>query len=405
MVRCILHADLDAFFVSVERVLNPSLRGKPVVVGGEPNGRGVVACASYEARAFGLHAGMPLTTAYRLCPDAIFLTGHFSHYRDASEKFMRILSDYSPQMESLGIDEAYLDLTGTEGLFGTPHQVARRIKERIKAELSITASIGIGSSKLVAKVASDLSKPDGLVEVAPGEERAFLAPLPVAVLPGVGRQTERVLKGMGVTTIGELAALLLPLLTDTFGVVGEALHRHARGIDRSPVEPPAPAQSISRSTTFPEDTADRPFLRAMLRYLTERVCAELRQEGKRARCVTLTLRYADFETITRSLTLREVTDADQVIFEAGLNLLEKALSHMRERLRLIGVGVSGFVGEWQLNMLDSSSLRLERLNRVIDCLRNRYGFTSIQVGRTLLLRHFFPSEERGYLLKTPCLSR
>ncbi|MFQ5925273.1 MAG: DNA polymerase IV [Dehalococcoidia bacterium] len=404
--RKIFHVDLDAFFVSVERVLNPRLRGKPVVVGGEPGLRGVVASASYEARAYGLCAGMPLTRAHRLCPQAIFLKGSFPRYREASAHFMAILADFTPYLEPVGIDEAYLDLSGFESLYGPAAETALRMKKRIKDEIKITASIGIGSSKMVAKVASDLAKPDGLLEVPPGEERPFLAPLPIANLPCVGPKTEKVLKGMGVTTIGELADLPASLLRGSFGILGETIHRYARGIDDRRVEPPQAAKSISRETTFVEDTLDRPFLRATLRYLSERVGAELRRERRQARCVTLKLRYADFDTITRSRTLREATNVDQVIFDAGLELLERSLGQRRQRVRLIGIGVSSLVGdERQLSMLDLSLERWQRLDRVIDRLRQRYSFTAIQRGQTLLLKQVFPTERGDYLLNTPSLSR
>ncbi|MBI4283989.1 MAG: DNA polymerase IV, partial [Chloroflexi bacterium] len=298
----LMHVDLDAFFVSVEQVLNPELRGKPVVVGGRGGGRGVVAAASYEARAFGLHSGMPLKTASRLCPQTIFIEGSFPRYRDASQKFMAILADFSPFIEPMGLDEAYLDVTGFESLYGSIHQMALAIKRRVKEELGLCASVGVARGKVVAKVASDLSKPDGLIEVANGEERSFLAPLPIGKLPGVGKKTERVLRSLGIQTIGGLAIMPLSVLSSRFGVSGEALQRFANGIDDRKVEPPAAAKSISRETTFDKDTRDRSFLKATLRYLGERVGADLRGRSKQARCVTLKLRYADFTTITRSHT-------------------------------------------------------------------------------------------------------
>jgi DNA polymerase-4 len=204
MASCIriMHIDLDAFFVTVEQVENPKLKGQPIVVGGRPQGRGVVASASYEARAFGLHAGMPLVTASRLCPQAIFIQGSFPKYREASQRFMSILADFSPYLEPMGLDEAYLDATGFESIHGSTHQMAVKIKQRIKEELGLNASVGIASSKVVAKVASELSKPDGLLEVAAGKERSFLAPLPIAKLPGVGKKTERKLKRLGINIIG-----------------------------------------------------------------------------------------------------------------------------------------------------------------------------------------------------------
>jgi len=406
MARCILHIDLDAFFVSVEQVFNPALRGKPVVVGGDPTGRGVVACASYEARAYGLKSGMPLARAHRLCPHAIFLSGNFHRYSDASERFMAILSEFTPDIEPIGLEEAYLDLSGFESLYGPARETALRIKQRIKGELGITASVGIASSKVVAKVASGLSKPDGLIEVAPGQERLFLAPLPIAKLPGVGAKGETVLKRMGIKTMGELSRLPLSFMKQTFGVWGEVLHRYANGMDNSKVEAAlGPPKSISRSTTFARDTLDRGFLKAMLHYLSERVGAELRAQGKQSMCITLKLRYTDFETITRSHTLKQAADTDWMIFEVGCMLLEKALEHRAVLVRLIGIGVSNLVEGRQLNMFDPWAELLEQLNQAIDNIRDKYGFTAIESGCTLPLKEVFPTEDGRYLLKTPSLSR
>ena len=406
MTRRIMHIDLDAFFVSVEQAQNPDLKGKPVVVGGKPDRRGVVASASYEARHYGLHAGMPLATASRLCPQAIFIEGNFHKYRDASQKFMTILADFSPYLEPLGLDEAYLDATGFESIHGTIRQMAVAIKQRIKDELGICASIGIASGKVVAKIASELSKPDGLLEVPTGEERSFLKPLPVAKMPGIGKKGERILKGLGINTIGQLAALPLGVLKGHFGAASELMHNHANGIDDREVEPPGEAKSISRETTFGKDTRDTSFLKATLRYLSERVGSDLRRQGKLARCVTLKLRYADFTTITRQQTLSQASDTDQTIFDIGIKLLRKELSGEKQAVRLIGIGVSSLVEAGrQLEMLDASTQRLEKLNSAIDRIRKKYGFTAIQTGRTLLLKDIFPESDDGYTLQTPSLSR
>jgi DNA polymerase-4 len=406
MSRRIMHIDLDAFFVSVEQVDNPGLKGKPVVVGGKPEGRGVVAAASYEARAFGLHSGMPLATASRLCPQAIFIQGSFPKYREASRKFMEILADFSPYLEPMGLDEAYLDATGFESLHGSIKQMAQRIKQRVKKELGINASIGIASGKVVAKVASEMSKPDGLLEVGEGEEAAFLAPLPIARLPGIGKKTEPKLKSLGIDTIGKLSATPLKALKSHFGASGELLKRFASGIDEREVEPPAAAKSASRETTFSQDIKDPARLESTLRYLGERVGADLRQKNKRARCVTLKLRYGDFATITRRKTLSQSTDSDQTIFETGQKLLKQALAGEKRAVRLIGIGVSELVEAGrQLDMMDGSAQRQEQLNRAIDRIRKKYGFTAIQTGRTLKLKEIFPENDGGYRLQTPSLSR
>jgi DNA polymerase-4 len=406
MTRRIMHIDLDAFFVSVEQVLNPDLRGKPVVVGGKPDRRGVVASASYEARAFGLHAGMPLVTARRLCPHAIFIEGSFTTYRDASQRFTAILADFSPYLESVSLDEAYLDVTGFESIHGSINQMAVAIKQRIKDELGLPSSVGVASSKVVAKIASELSKPDGLLEVAAGDERSFLAPLPVAKLPGIGKKTEQILNSLGITTIGELSTMPLSDLKSHFGASGELLYRHANGIDDSKVEPAGTAKSISRETTFGRDTRDCSLLKGTLGYLSERVGAELRQKSRQAGCVTLKLRYADFSTITRRHTLTKATDADQTIFNVGLKLLIRALLEGKKPVRLIGIGVSNLTEAGrQLDMLDLSDQRLERLNKAIDRIRRKYGFTAIQTGRTLPLKDIFSSGDDGYTLHTPSLSR
>jgi len=389
LMRRIAHIDLDAFFVSVERALNPELLGKPVVVGGHLDARGVVSCASYEARAYGLRAGMPLVTAHRLCPQAVFLRGSFDRYRDASVRFLGILADFAPDVEPLGLDEAYIDLTGFEPLYGPARETASKIKSRIKDEIGVTASVGIASSKVVAKVASSLSKPDGLIEVAPGAEREFLAPLPLTKLPCVGAKTERVLTAMGINTIGQLAEAPPSFLRQNFGAMAELLHRYANGIDERKVQGASPPKSISRETTFARDTLDRRFLQATLRRLSEEVGAELRASGKRARCITLKLRYADFKSITRSQTLNEASEVDQVIFEVGRELMEKALSQRHKLVRLIGIRVSSLSQGKQLNMLDAKTQRLECLNRAIDRIRDKYGFAAIEIGQTLPLRRCF----------------
>jgi DNA polymerase-4 len=382
-----MHIDLDAFFVSVEQASNPELRGKPVVVGGKPGSRGVVATASYEARAFGLHSAMPLATAVRLCPQAIFIEGDYSHYAEVSKKFMAILVDFSPFLEPMGLDEAYMDVTGFESLHGSIRQMALKIKQRVKSELGVIASIGIASCKVVAKVASDESKPDGLIEVPPGGEASFLAPMAIRKLPGVGKKTEQVLNGLGIRTIGQLAKMPSTTLKSRFGVFGDMLYRHANGIDGSPVIPPEEAKSISRETTFEGDTHDVVFLSATMRYLSEKVGSDLRGLGKQAKCVSIKVRYADFTTISRQRTLSQLTDLDDTIFQTGNELLQKAITTERQAVRLIGIGVSSFSEPGrQLTLMNSTEQRLEKLNRAVDRIRDKYGFTAIQTGRTMQLK-------------------
>jgi DNA polymerase-4 len=319
---------------------------------------------------------------------------------------MVILADFSPFLEPVGIDEAFLDVTGFESLHGSIHQMATRIKQRTKEELGLPASVGIAGSKIVAKIASDLSKPDGLIEVSPGEEAAFLRALPIGKMPGIGKKTEPRLKNLGIKTIGELAATPLATLKSHFGLYGELLHRLSRGIDHREVVPPAEAKSISRETTFAQDSHHLKYLTATLHYLSERVGSQLRQRGKQARCITLKLRYSDFTTITRNQTLKQSTDTDQAISTTGLELMKKALAKDKQAVRLIGIGVSGLVESGrQLDMLDQSGARLERLNQTIDRIRKKYGFGAIQTGRTIRLRDIFPETKAGYKLQTPGLSR
>lgn len=308
---------------------------------------------------------------------------------------MDILAGFSPSLEPGGLDEAYLDVTGCD-IFGTPLQIAKKIKEKVRKELGLVASVGIAGCKVVAKVASDLGKPDGLVEVPVGEQKSFLSPLPVARLPGIGGKTEQILVAMGIKTIGQLADLPMELLKSRFGIFGTMLHEHANGIDNSKVELYGEAKSISRETTLERDTLDSRVLEGMLRHLSEKVGADLRDEGKRARSIVLKVRYYDFETITRRFTPRESLASDEVIFAEAVRLLNLALAKKRKPVRLIGVGVSNLVGgARQLSMFDQTSRRLELLDKTIDRIRRKYGFAAIQTGRTFALEDIFSEEEES----------
>jgi DNA polymerase-4 len=389
MIRGFLHIDLDAFFVSVEQVLHAELRGKPVIVGGRPERRGVVASASYEARAFGIHAAMPLARAYQLCPQAIFLQGSYARYAEFSDRFMSILSDFSPSLEPGGLDEACLDITGCD-IFGTPHEIAVKIKQRVKSELGLIASAGIASCRIVAKIASDCGKPDGLVEIAPGEEARFLAPLPVGKMPGIGPKTEVKLKSLGIKTLGQVASLPVSVLKNHFGSYGMVLHNHASGVDYSRIEMPDEANSISRETTFGHDITDIKHLAAVLRYLSEKVGSQLRGSSREAKRVTLKLRFADFETINRSRSAALAFSTDDAIYGLAVGLLHKASGIRGKPVRLIGVEVSNLSGEIrQMGMFDAQKLRQERRDQAVDQIRRKYGFDSVRSGQTMALKQIF----------------
>ncbi|HLF78979.1 MAG TPA: DNA polymerase IV [Dehalococcoidia bacterium] len=384
MARHILHVDLDAFFVAVEQARRPELRGKPVIVGGDPGGRGVVATASYEARAFGVHSAMPLRTAKRLAPDAIFLPGDYAEYVRISHAFHAILETCSPLVESGGLDEAYIDVTGCEPLVGTPENAAALIRHRVRSELGLAASVGISTSRLVSKVASDHAKPDGVCLVPEGEEAAFLAPMPLRALPMLGASTEKKLTQIGLSTLGQLAALPDATLESLLGRHGAVVGMRARGIDPTPVSAgDAEAKSVSREGTFASDVADPEHLRAVLRGFSESVAATLRRDGRRSRTITLKLRFEDFTTISRSVTLRRPANSNEAVYEAANRLLGKVREAERRPVRLIGVGASNLVDDAvQLTLEPSAEARGDSLSAAFDKVRGKYGRTSLQTGRT-----------------------
>jgi DNA polymerase-4 len=383
VARQILHVDLDAFFVAVEQARDPALRDKAVVVGGDPNGRGVVATASYEARVFGVHSAMPLRTAKRLAPHAIFLRGDYKEYSRVSREFHAILAAYTPLVESGGLDEAYLDVTGCEPLVGSAGQAAATIRARVRAELGIAASVGIATSKLVAKVASDRAKPDGVCVVPEGTEAAFLAPLPLRALPMLGPRLEAKLAQMGLSTLGQLASLPLATAEGLLGRYGGLITQRARGIDPTPVGGEHGAKSISREGTFAADVADPEHLRSVLRAFSESVGSQLRAQGRRARTVTLKLRYEDFTTVSRSSTLPRPLSSNEAIFDAADALLGRLRQAERRPVRLIGVGASNLVDDAvQLSLEPSRETKDESLSAAFDRVRKKYGTRSLQTGRT-----------------------
>src|SRR5437588_928273 len=370
-----MHVDLDAFYASVEQLRRPELRGKPVIVGGAgvDGERGVVAAASYEARPFGARSAMPLSRARRLCPSAVFVPCYFPAYREASTSVFAILDRYSRVIEPIALDEAYLDLTGEEALLGPPDTVARRLRDEVKARCGLDLSIGVASCKLVAKVASELRKPRGLVVVRAGASAPVLAPLPLAKLPGCGPASVLRLERIGVRTVGELAALPDPLLGELFGQYGRLLGAHARGIDPSPVLPPGDPKSISREVTFDRDVSDPTRVREAALALLQDVGQSLRSHRLSARTIVLKIRYQPFDTQSRQATLPYPTDRDDQLAAALRQLLETQLDPSRP-VRLIGAGVSNLEqGATQLNLLESRSSRLAMLDEQLDELRGRHG--------------------------------
>src|SRR5271170_302850 len=385
--HAILHIDMDAFFVSVELLARPELNGLPVIVGGQRDQRGVVTSASYEARRFGVHSAMALRTAAKLCPQAVFLDGHHDLYGQWSDRVAVILSKYSPIVEMASIDEAYLDLTGTERLLGPPLDAAHKLLREITATTGLPCSGGLGPTRLVAKVASEQAKPRGLVWVPSGSEEAFLAPLAVRRIPGIGRVTEAALKAMGIETLAQLQTMSLEHLEETFGRWGTALYRKSRGIDSYEFFVDAEPKSISHNQTFGKDTNDRDLLHSMLSYLCQKASKRLRDAGLHARTITLTLRFADFRTITRNQTLAEPSDLDAELLKAFGDLFSRAWNGAA-MLRLVGVALSSFsAGSGQLDLLDPDRReKLERLARTTDRLRDRFGFSKVQLGGSLANR-------------------
>ena len=383
----ILHIDMDAFFVSVELLSHPDLRGRPVVVGGQRDQRGVVSSASYEARRFGIHSAMPLRTAAKLCPRAIFLDGHHDLYGQWSDRVAEILAKFSPTVEMASIDEAYLDLSGTERLYGPPLAAAHKLLREITSTTGLPCSGGLAATRLVAKVASDQAKPRGLVWVPPGSEAAFLAPLSVRRIPGIGRVTEAALNSMRIDAVRQLQELPLDRLEEIFGRWGTALFRKAHGIDSYEFFVDAEPKSLSHNQTFGTDTNDRSQLESTLSYLCQKASKRLRDAGLHARTVMLTLRYADFTTIARSRTLKEPSDLDAEFLKAFRELFARAWDGAA-MLRLVGVDLSTFsAGSGQLELLDSGRReKLERLARATDKLRDRFGFSKVQFGGSLRAR-------------------
>lgn len=376
--RTILHCDLDAFYASVEQRDHPEYRGKPVIVGGSPHERGVVSAASYEARRFGVHSAMPLRQAGKLCPHGIFVPGSFAAYEAASDAVMALFAERTPLVEPISLDEAFLDITGTAHLFGGPEACGRDLKHAVREQVGLVISVGLASNKLCAKVASDLRKPDGFVVVPRGGEAAFLAPLPLKRLWGVGPKTQQVLEDLGMHTIGDLANADPALLEARLGEHGSTIAARANGIDddREVVADPGDPKSIGHAHTFDRDTLDRAQIESTLLRLSEGVGTRLRKHELRGRTITLQLRVAPFETRTRQRTLTEPTSDDLTIYETARALLREALAADREAgrvspVRLVGVTASGLIGGEQLDLFTGA--RVSRLNAALDAVRAKFG--------------------------------
>lgn len=395
----IIHIDMDAFFASVEQMDDPSLRGKPVIVGGEQ--RGVVSTCSYEARVFGVHSAMPMATARRLCPQAIVVRGRYARYSELSRAIMAALGEFSPLVEQASVDEAYVDGTGLERLFGSLEELVMRMKERVReATGGLTCSAGAAPVKFLAKICSDINKPDGMFILRQEEVDDFLDTLPVGKIPGVGKRMVQSLQGLGVRTVGQLRRYSQDFMVRKYGKWGGVLYERVHGRDPRGIETARAAKSESAECTFGEDTRDRQFLQRMLLAHAERVGASLRRHGYRGRTVTLKVKYTDFSQITRSRTLPEGINATETIFDVGCDLLREL--PLPQPVRLIGLGVSGFDAPVPQLLLPGAvkpvtqgldpqvEARRQKLDAALDDLRSRFGNKAVQRGRL-----FTPAEKKS----------
>ena len=379
----ILHVDMDAFYASVEELDDPELVGQPVVVGGTPDGRGVVAAANYAARHYGIHSAMPAAQARRLCPHAVFIRSRMDRYVEVSRELRGIFARYTPLLEPLSLDEAFLDVTSSLRLFGDGQAIARRIKEEIRDELGLVASVGVAPNKFLAKLASDLDKPDGLVVVPADAIEAFLDPLPVSRLWGVGKVSNRDLAEMGVHTIGDLRRLPEDLLVSRFAKTAAHWARLARGIDDRRVVPDRDAKSISHETTFATDIGDAEVLRSWLLELTEQVATRLRRQGLRGKTVFIKVRYADFHTVTRSEGLHAPSNVTRELYVTAVRLLQAQLARSPRPVRLLGMGASGMTSEdlEQGQLFETEDREQQRrIDTVVDSIKSRFGNRALRRG-------------------------
>lgn len=382
----IMHVDMDAFFAAIEIRDRPELRGKPVIIGGEdPQARGVVSTASYEARRYGVVSAMPLVQAYERCPHGVFIQGDMKKYEGVSREMFQIFSRYTPLLEPVSLDEGFLDLEGCEGLFGSPRNIGNKIKEEIKEKLRLTASVGLAPNKFLAKLASDMEKPDGFVVIEQEQVQDILKHLPVEKLWGVGKKTASLLREQGLETVGKLAKMEPQLLEAKLGKHGTVLWQLAQGIDHRPVIPMRKVQSVGREHTFARDISDIAELETALCYLCEEVGRRLRLQGLMGRTVTLKLRYSDFKTVTKRRTVHRSTSISWHLFRYGKEIL-RTLPLEGRGFRLLGISVSALqeIGEQQGSLFQrDQELRDEQIASTIHALKNRYGNTIITPARLL----------------------
>ncbi|MCP4375828.1 MAG: DNA polymerase IV [bacterium] len=383
MGRQIIHADMDEFFAAVEKLDNPTLRGKPLLVGGDPAGRGVVATASYEARKFGCHSAMPMARAVRICPDAVVLPVRGKRYRQVSEEIFEIMGEFTPLVERLSIDEAFLDITGSQRLLGPASEVAADVKTRIKSRTGLTVSVGLAPNKFLAKLASDLDKPDGLTIIEPDRIHEVLDPLDIRKLWGVGPAAAKRFEKLNIRTIGQLRHASSELIRTRLGSGGQQLQRLSAGLDDRPVTPDSRAKSIGQEQTFRTDIDDLTELSRILLDQTEQVSRRLRRSGLKARTVTLKLRYGDFTTLTRSVTLDSATDVTELLWRAARGLLDNWASGQSHPLRLLGMTASQLAGSGGVQgslFSDPGQETQQRIDRAVDEIANRFGDGAINRG-------------------------
>ena len=382
--RQIIHVDMDAFFASVEQLDNPDLVGKAVIVGGDPKKRGVVSAASYEARKFGVHSAMPTSQAIRLCPNAIVLPVRMKRYAELSQQIRTIFQKFTPEVEPISLDEAFLDVTASLQLFGSTEKIGRDIKNQIKEQLGLVASVGIAPNKFLAKLASDLDKPDGFVIITEENKQRILGPLPVSRIWGVGKVTEKALKSKGINTIGQLRETPAEILKGIFGDQAPHMSRLAQGIDDREVEPSREAKSISSEQTFATDVTDKDILLGVLLNQVEDVAQRLRINDLETRTITLKLRYGDFRTVTRSVTFDSSTNTTKILWQQSRDVFLKWHKKSAGPLRLLGFGTSGLqkagTGQRQL-FTEPEQEKQERLDKTFDDIRGKFGHDSLRRGK------------------------